>query len=70
MSTQFIIDPADTLHSVRSAAKRLGDTSHWSVRTWIRKGLIKPVYHAGSRVLIPESSIQHFLAQCTAERSK
>lgn len=65
MSTpEFFISPNDTLHDIPGTCHKMGDVSHWTVRSWIKEGRLRPTY-AGTRVLVSESEIQRFLKEST-----
>lgn len=68
-SNEFMLDPSDVLHTVEGAARRLGGLSHWTIRGWLKEGKLR-AFHAGARVLIPESSIQAFLQESTRQHAK
>jgi excisionase family DNA binding protein len=51
------------LHSVEETARRLGGVSVWTVYSWLSKGRLRKT-KVGSRVMIAESDLQAFLADC------
>ena len=53
------------LYDVNSAA-RLLSISHWTVRGYIRSGMLQPV-RLGRRVLLEESELERFVAFSKAE---
>ena len=52
----------DRLHSVPGAAQRLGGISPWTVRSFLKKGKLRPT-RVGRRVMIAESEILRFLQE-------
>ncbi len=56
------------LLSVEQAAERLGGVSRWSIYAWLSKGRLRKT-KVGSRVMIAESDLEAFLANCNPENA-
>jgi excisionase family DNA binding protein len=58
----------DVLRDVPGTAARVGKVSPWTIYKWISVGKLKKTY-VGGRVMIAESDVQRFLADCAKNPS-
>lgn len=54
------------LLSVEQVSQRLGGVSRWSIYSWLSQGRLRKT-KVGSRVMIAESDLQTFIAECNPE---
>lgn len=62
---EVVNDKMEPLHDIKSAAKLLA-VSSWTVRSYIRQGMLKPT-RFGRLVRLEESEIQRFVASAKAK---
>jgi hypothetical protein len=60
---RFALDDLGKLRSIEETARILGGVSVWTVRQWIRRGLLEGT-KVGARMMVSDRAITRFLARC------